>query len=58
MFVDEIKLHFKAGKGGDGVLRWRHEKGIDKGGPAGGNAGPGGSVYALGVRDTGILASY
>lgn len=58
MFVDEIRLHFKAGKGGDGVIRWRHEKGVDKGGPAGGNGGRGGSVYAEAVRDTGILASY
>lgn len=58
MFVDEITLHLKAGRGGDGVVRWRHEKGIDKGGPAGGNGGKGGDVYALAVRDLGILASY
>lgn len=58
MFVDEITLNLKAGKGGDGVLRWRHEKGIDKGGPAGGNGGRGGAVFAEGVRDAGILASY
>lgn len=58
MFVDEITLHLKAGQGGDGVLRWRHEKGVDSGGPAGGNGGRGGAVYALAVRDTGILASY
>jgi len=25
-FVDEIRLHLKAGKGGDGVVRWLHEK--------------------------------
>ncbi len=58
MFIDEIRLHLKAGRGGDGVVRWRHEKGIDKGGPAGGNGGRGGNVYALATRDTGILASY
>jgi len=58
MFIDEITLHFKAGRGGDGVLRWRHEKGIDKGGPAGGNGGKGGDVYALGTRDIGILSAY
>ncbi|MBX4195352.1 GTPase ObgE [Candidatus Parcubacteria bacterium] len=58
MFVDEINLHLKAGKGGDGVVRWRHEKGIDKGGPAGGNGGRGGNVFAEAVRDVGILASY
>lgn len=58
MFIDEIKLHFKAGRGGDGVVRWRHEKGIEKGGPYGGNGGKGGDVYAVGVRDIGILSAY
>src|SRR3989304_8571532 len=58
MFIDEITLHLKAGRGGDGVVRWRHEKGKDKGGPAGGNGGKGGDVYAITVRDIGILASY
>ena len=35
-FVDELKFHAKAGKGGDGVVRWRREKFVPKGGPAGG----------------------
>jgi len=58
MFVDEITLHFKAGRGGDGVVRWRHEKGKELGGPSGGNGGKGGDVYALAVRDIGILSAY
>lgn len=58
MFIDEITLQFKAGKGGDGVVRWRQEKGIEKGGPSGGNGGKGGDVYAVAVRDIGILSSY
>lgn len=58
MFVDEITLHLKAGHGGDGVERWLHEKGKDHGGPAGGNGGKGGDVFALAIRDIGILASY
>ncbi len=58
MFIDELTLKLKAGRGGDGVLRWRHEKGKDSGGPSGGNGGKGGDVYALGVRDIGILLSY
>jgi GTPase len=58
MFVDEIKLHLKAGKGGDGVVRWLHEKGKEYGGPSGGNGGPGGNIYAVAVRDIGILSSY
>lgn len=58
MFIDELTLYFKAGRGGDGVVRWLHEKGKDKGGPSGGNGGKGGDVYAVGVRDIGILSAY
>lgn len=58
MFIDEITLHLKAGRGGDGVERWLHEKGKDHGGPSGGNGGKGGDIFAVAVRDIGILASY
>ncbi|MEK7177161.1 MAG: GTPase ObgE [Patescibacteria group bacterium] len=58
MFIDELNLLFKAGHGGDGVVRWRHEKGRDKAGPSGGNGGKGGDVYAIAVRDIGILSAY
>ena len=58
MFIDEITLHMKAGKGGDGVERWRHEKGKEYGGPSGGNGGRGGDIYALAVRDIDILSAY
>jgi GTPase involved in cell partitioning and DNA repair len=34
--IDEIKFYAEAGKGGDGVIRWRQEKFVPKGGPAGG----------------------
>lgn len=44
MFVDRISVQFAAGKGGNGVVAWRREKYIPKGGPAGGNGGRGGSV--------------
>lgn len=44
MFTDRVKLHLKAGKGGDGVVAWRKEKYIPKGGPYGGDGGKGGSV--------------
>jgi GTP-binding protein len=57
-FVDEVTIFAKAGDGGDGVVRFRHEKYIDKGGPSGGDGGNGGDVYALAVRDVHLLAKY
>ncbi len=44
MFIDRAKVHLAAGKGGNGVVAWRREKYIPKGGPSGGNGGKGGSV--------------
>ena len=44
MFVDRVTIQFSAGKGGNGVVAWRREKYIPKGGPAGGNGGKGGSI--------------
>ena len=58
MLVDEITLHLGAGRGGDGVVRWLHEKGKEFGGPSGGNGGKGGDVYARAVRDVAGLASF
>lgn len=44
MFIDRVTVQFSAGKGGNGVVAWRREKYIPKGGPWGGNGGKGGSV--------------
>jgi GTP-binding protein len=44
MFVDQVKVHLKAGKGGDGLVSFKHEKYIANGGPFGGDGGDGGSV--------------
>ncbi len=57
-FIDEIKIHAEAGRGGDGVVRWRHEKFIPRGGPAGGDGGRGGDFYAKAVLDINALARY
>ncbi len=56
--IDELTLSLKAGRGGDGVVRWRHEKGRDLAGASGGNGGRGGDVYIHAVRDIGLLARY
>jgi len=57
-FVDELKIYTKAGDGGDGVVRWLHEKNKPRGGPSGGDGGRGGSVYLLAVRDVHLLSKY
>lgn len=44
MFVDTVVLSLSAGNGGNGVIAWRREKYIPKGGPAGGDGGNGGSI--------------
>lgn len=57
-FVDEITVHMAAGNGGNGVVRWRHEKGKEFAGPSGGDGGNGGNVYVVGSRDLGLLFKY
>ncbi|MDO8575555.1 MAG: GTPase ObgE [bacterium] len=57
-FIDELDLHLKSGNGGDGVVRWRHEKGKELSGPSGGNGGRGADFYVRAVRDNAILARY
>lgn len=57
-FVDELTIHARGGKGGDGVVRWLNLKGKEYSGPAGGNGGRGGHVYARAVRDIAVLSKY
>ena len=44
MFIDETTLSVKSGKGGDGMVHFRREKYIPRGGPDGGDGGRGGNV--------------
>ena len=58
MFLDEARIHVEAGRGGDGVARFRREKFVPKGGPSGGDGGRGGDFYAQAARDIHILSRY
>jgi GTP-binding protein len=45
MFFDEAKIYIKAGDGGNGVVAFRREAHVPRGGPSGGNGGRGADVY-------------
>ncbi len=45
MFVDELELTVRGGRGGNGMVSFRREKYVAKGGPDGGDGGNGGSIY-------------
>ena len=57
-FVDEVEIHIAAGHGGRGALSFRREKFVPRGGPDGGDGGPGGSVYLLANSNLNTLLNF
>ena len=58
MFLDKAKIKILSGKGGNGIVAWRREKYVDKGGPAGGNGGKGGDIYLVATEDLSTLMDF
>jgi len=58
MFIDQATISVKSGKGGNGIISFRHEKFIPKGGPDGGNGGNGGSVLIRADRHLTTLMDF
>ncbi|MDO4426592.1 MAG: Obg family GTPase CgtA [Moraxella sp.] len=57
-FIDEALISVKAGDGGNGIVSFRREKFVPKGGPDGGDGGKGGDVYAIADDNTNTLVDY
>ena len=58
MFIDHIRIFAKAGDGGDGIVSWRREKFVPRGGPDGGDGGSGGDVILVVDPSTDNLRQY
>ena len=58
MFLDEALITVSGGNGGDGIVSWRREKFISKGGPDGGDGGNGGNIIFRADANTDTLSLY
>ncbi|WP_201535964.1 Obg family GTPase CgtA [Psychrobacter ciconiae] len=57
-FIDEAVVTVKAGDGGNGIVSFRREKYVPRGGPDGGDGGRGGSVFVIADDNTNTLVDY
>jgi GTP-binding protein len=57
-FVDEAQLHAKAGDGGAGMVSFRREAHVDRGGPDGGDGGHGGDIWLVASHNEASLLGF
>lgn len=57
-FVDEVEIRVEAGDGGNGIISFRREKYVPRGGPDGGDGGDGGDVYLIADENLNTLVDY
>lgn len=57
-FVDSVQVQIKAGKGGDGMISFRRERYVDRGGPNGGDGGKGGDVVFVADQNLNSLQQF
>ena len=58
MFIDKARLIVQSGSGGDGIVAFRREKYVPRGGPSGGDGGRGGSVFVRAVSNMNTLMDF
>lgn len=58
MFYDEARVYAKSGDGGDGMISFRREKFVPRGGPDGGDGGKGGDVIFVADTNVSSLVKY